>query len=77
LENVVVSLLPYSTMEPPLRQEQVIALSDVVGSLKELVVLALGAAAGDVACADRLENAVGTTTASNIVEFFVEEWEVE
>ena len=64
-------------MEPPLSQEQVIALSDVVGSLKELVVLVLGAAAGEVACVEKLEGVVGTETAARMVEFFVDEWEVE
>jgi hypothetical protein len=58
-------------------QDQVIALSDVVGSLKELVLLALGASAGDEVCVDKLECAVGSETASNIMEFFVDEWEVD
>jgi hypothetical protein len=76
-ENAFADLLPYCTMEPPLNQEQVIALSDVVGSLKELVVLVLGASAGDVACVEKLEGAVGTEIATKIVEFFVDEWEME
>jgi hypothetical protein len=76
-ENAVTDILPYCTTEPPLRQEQVIALSDVVGSIRELVLLALGAANGDGGSVDKLEGAVGQTTASNTVEFFVGEWEVE
>jgi hypothetical protein len=64
-------------MEPSLTQNQVIALSDVAGSLKELVLLALGAAASDEVCVDKLGCAVGSETASNIMEFFVDEWEVE
>ena len=76
-ENAVTDLLPYCTTGPPLRQEQIIALSNIVGSLKELVLLARGAAAGDAGCGDKLVDAVGVETASNIVGFFVDEWEVE
>lgn len=76
-ESAVKDILPYCTTEPPLRQEQVIALSDVAGSVKELVLLALGTAAGDAGCAERMEGAVGSETAGSIVEFFAEEWEVE
>ncbi|KAH8725326.1 hypothetical protein GQ44DRAFT_681788 [Phaeosphaeriaceae sp. PMI808] len=77
LNNVVADLLPYCTTEPPLRQEQVIALSDIVGSLREFVLLALGASSGEAGCADRLISAVGEKTAGNIVDFFVDEYEVE
>jgi hypothetical protein len=76
-ESAATDILPYCTTEPPLRQEEVIALSDVAGSVKELVLLALGVAAGDVACAEKMEGAVGTDITGNIVEFFAEEWEVE
>jgi hypothetical protein len=76
-ENAVTDILPYCTTEPPLRQDQVIALSDVVGSIRELVLLGLSAAGGDVSSSDNLVDAVGTETAINIVEFFVGEWEVE
>jgi hypothetical protein len=48
-----------------------------VGSLKELVLLVQGAATGDVKCEEKLVGAVGTETASNIVRFFVDEWEME
>lgn len=58
-------------------QEQVIALSDVAGSVKELVILALTAAAGDRVSMDRMKAAVGPATANNIMDFFVDEWEVE
>ncbi|KAF2831221.1 hypothetical protein CC86DRAFT_430955 [Ophiobolus disseminans] len=71
--NTAASLLPYCTAGPPLRQSQVIALSDIVGSLKELTLLARG----DAACRDKLVGAVGRETASEIVDFFAEEWEVE
>ncbi|KAF1946315.1 hypothetical protein EJ02DRAFT_450754 [Clathrospora elynae] len=75
--NAVNDLLPYCTTEPPLSQARVIALSDVVGSLKELALLSLGASSGDTGCAERLQNAVGQQTTTNIVEFFVDEWEIE
>ncbi|KAH4110298.1 hypothetical protein HBI24_158540 [Parastagonospora nodorum] len=76
-ESAVTDILPYCTTEPPLKQEQVIALSDVVGSVGELVLLALSAASGDRECAEVMESAVGAATASSIVDFFTEEWEVE
>jgi hypothetical protein len=75
--STVRDLLPYCTTEPPLNEAQVIALSDVVGSLRELVPLVLAAASGDVDSVDKLENAVGQRAAANIIEFFVDEWEIE
>ena len=75
--NAVTDLLPYCTTGPPLRQDQVIALSDVVGSLKELVLIARGAAAGQDGCEKKLIDAVGVDTASNVVGFFMDEWEME
>ena len=60
-----------------MNEAQVIALSDVVGSLRELVSLALAAAAGDERSMRKLESAVGERDAVNVVEFFVDEWEVE
>ncbi|OAL07603.1 hypothetical protein IQ06DRAFT_13004 [Phaeosphaeriaceae sp. SRC1lsM3a] len=75
--NVVTDILPYCTTELPLTQEQVIALSDVAGSVKELALLALSASAGDCVSIETLHAAVGTATANNIVDFFVDEWEVE
>lgn len=75
--NAVRDLLPYCTTEPPLDEAQVIALSDVVGSLRELVLLALAAASGDVSSIDKLEGALGERAAANIFEFFVDEWEIE
>ncbi|KAH7076577.1 hypothetical protein BKA63DRAFT_552480 [Paraphoma chrysanthemicola] len=76
-ENAVTDLLPFCTTGPPLQEEQIIALSDVAGSLKEVMMLALGAAAGDRTCVDKLEGAVGRAAAVRIVDFFGEEWEVE
>jgi hypothetical protein len=76
-DRVVTDILPYCTTEPPLQQEQVIALSDIAGSVKELVLLALGAEAGDAVCVGKMEGAVGAETTGSIVEFFAAEWEVE
>lgn len=76
-QNAVRDLLPYCTMMPPLNQAQVIALSDVAGSLKELAFLALGAVAGDPNCVRTLEGAVGEHTAGSIAEFFMDEWEMD
>lgn len=64
-------------MMPPLSEAQVIALSDVAGSLRELVLLALGAVAGDSGCVRKLEAAVGEETAVSIAEFFMDEWEMD
>ncbi|CAN9128356.1 unnamed protein product [Alternaria alternata] len=75
--NAVNGLLPYCTTEPPLDEAQVIALSDVVGSLRELATLALGAASGAAGCMKKLEGAVGPRAAGNIAEFFADEWEIE
>jgi hypothetical protein len=76
-KNAVTDILPFCTTEPPLSQEQVISLSDIVGSLKELALLALEAATGDTGCVAKIEAAVGAHTTANIVDFFVGEWEVE
>jgi hypothetical protein len=75
--NAVNDLLPYCTMEPPLNGAQVIALSDVVDSLRELMLLALAAGSGERDAAEKLEGAVGHQVASSIVEFFADEWEIE
>jgi hypothetical protein len=75
--NVVRDLLPYCTIESPLNEAQVIALSDVVGSLRELVLLALSGASGDRGSVEKLEGAVGQRAAKNIIDFFVDEWEIE
>ncbi|KAH9879312.1 hypothetical protein J1614_002751 [Plenodomus biglobosus] len=76
-QDAVSDLLPYCTMMPPLNQAQVIALSDVAGSLKELALLALGAVTGDPHCVRKLEGAVGEHTAGSIAEFFMDEWEMD
>ena len=70
-------LLPHCTADSPLNETQVIALSDVAGSLRELVHLALGARDGDEACAGRLGSALGSGQAvCGVVDFFSGEFEV-
>lgn len=73
----VTTLLPYCTTGPPLSEAQVIAISDIAGSLQELVQLALGAVAGDAECVRTLENTVGGQAAAHIAEFFMDEWELD
>lgn len=75
-QSAVHDLLPFCTIGAPLNEAQVIALSDVVGSMKELALLCLCAASGDQRSVSKLANAVGSDVAINIVEFFTEEWEV-
>ena len=76
--NAVTTLLPYCTADIPLNEGQVIALTDVAGSLKELVLLALGAKDGDNECTSRLEGALGSQQAvSSVLDFFSDEFEVE
>lgn len=53
--------------------DQVIALSDVAGSLKELVLLALSSTV-DEGAKETLERAVGAEAAAGIVDFWVDEW---
>lgn len=74
--RAVTDLLPFCTTGAPLNEAQVVALSDVVGSLKELAMTAVCAASGDPETMGMLIGAVGNQAAVNIVEFFAEEWEV-
>ncbi|KAJ4992119.1 hypothetical protein SVAN01_02440 [Stagonosporopsis vannaccii] len=75
--SAVTALLPYCTVEAPLSNSQVIAVTDVVGSLQELVLLALRARAGDEEGLCRLENALGSEQVmAGLVEFFGDEFEV-
>ena len=76
--SVVNTLLPYCTAERPLNESQVIATTDVAGSLKELVLLALGAKDGEKECVSRLEGALGSEQAvAGVVDFFSDEFELE
>lgn len=74
--NAVLDLLPYCTAGAPLNQAQIVALSDTVGSLKELALMAVAAAAGEQDCMAKLAGALGEDEAVNVVEFFAGEWEV-
>lgn len=70
--NAAMDLLPYCT-HPHMSKEQVIGLSDVAGSLREVVLLALRAGVDDSA-REVLARAVGAEAAEGIVDFFREEW---
>lgn len=72
-QNAGIDLLPYCTTQPPLSREQTIALSDVAGSLREIVFLALAALMDDKA-RQTLEQAVGQEVTAGIVEFWTDEW---
>jgi hypothetical protein len=53
-------------------------LTDVAGSLKELVLLALGAADGDEECFQMLKSAVDSQeAAAGVADFFSGEYEIE
>jgi hypothetical protein len=76
--SAVTALLPYCTADVPLNEGQVINVTDVAGSLKELVLLALGAKDGDEDCMHRLRSALGSEQAvAGFVDFFSGEFEVE
>lgn len=75
--SAVTTILPYCTADVPLSEEQVIAVTDVAGSLKELVLLALGAKSGDEECLSRLEGARSNEQAmASVVDFFSDEFEI-
>lgn len=75
--SAVTTLLPYCTAEAPLSNSQVIAITDVAGSLKELVMLALRIKAGDEEGLRRLEGALGSEQVmAGLVDFFGDEFEV-
>jgi hypothetical protein len=73
----LLALLATSTTSTPLTRDQILALSDEAGSLRELVLLALGAGAGEPGCVARLVHAVGEEGAQAVVEFWGDEWVVE
>lgn len=73
--SAIRDLLPFCTAEAPLTEEQVVALSDMAGSLKEVMLLAIRAKTDD-RVAMGLVRAVGRDAASRIVEFFTDEFEV-
>lgn len=76
--SAATTLLPYCTADAPLNESQVIAVTDVAGSLKELVLLALGAKDGHEDCMLRLGSALGSEQALvGVVDFFSGEFELE
>jgi hypothetical protein len=74
-KTAINDILPYCTAEMPLTQDQVIALSDIAGNLKEVMLLALQAKV-DEHVANELVRAVGPEVAKGIVDFFGDEFEV-
>ena len=68
-------ILPYCTSELPLTQDQVIALSDIAGNIKGVMLLALHAKLNEHV-AKILVNAVGQEAAKGIVDFFSDEFEI-
>ncbi|KAJ4296287.1 hypothetical protein N0V90_006332 [Kalmusia sp. IMI 367209] len=75
LKTAVRDLLPYCTIEIKLTEEQVIRLSDIAGSLKEVMLIALQAKM-DERAARHLAEAVGVDDMRGIVDFFDEEFEI-
>ncbi|KAF9699379.1 hypothetical protein EKO04_002375 [Ascochyta lentis] len=76
--NAASTFLPYCTAEISLNEEQVIAVTDIAGSLKELVLLTLGAKDGDEECKSRLESALGgEQAAAGVLDFFSDEFAIE
>ncbi|KAJ8117280.1 hypothetical protein OPT61_g1496 [Boeremia exigua] len=75
--SAVATLLPHCTADIPLNESQVISITDVAGSLKELVLLALGAKEGDGECVGKLQSALGSEQAvAGLVDFFSDEYEI-
>ncbi|KAK7191789.1 hypothetical protein DPSP01_007174 [Paraphaeosphaeria sporulosa] len=68
-------LLPYCTVDTPLTEQQVVRLSDIAGSLREVVALAVRARTNERARAV-LREALGEGVARGVVEFWEEEFEV-
>lgn len=76
--NAVTTLLPYCTAEAPLDEDQIIAVTDVAGSLRELVLVALRAKDGDEEELNKLVGALGNKHAvAGVVDFFSDEFEVQ
>lgn len=69
------NLLPYCTVEMPLNEQQVIGLSDVAGSLKEVMLLAMRARTNEQ-YAMHLGDAVGAQALGGVVDFFTDEFEI-
>lgn len=76
--SAVTSLLPFCTVNKTLDDSQVIAVTDIAGSLKELALLALRAKDGDEESMSSLEGALGSEQGmTGVVDFFTDEFEME
>lgn len=76
--STATTLLPHCTVDIPLNEHQVIAITGVAKSMKELVLLALGAKDSGEECASRLEDALGSEqAAAGVVSFFSGEFEIQ
>lgn len=65
-------------MNRPLNEGEVIAVTDIAGSLKELVLLALQAKDGDDQSVGRLDSALRSEAATaGVVDFFLDEFEMD
>ncbi|KAF2013398.1 hypothetical protein BU24DRAFT_236777 [Aaosphaeria arxii CBS 175.79] len=69
----VTDLLPWCTATGRLSEPQVIALSDVAGSLKELMLLSLRAIKEE-GTRQAVESLLGPELARCVIEFWAEEW---
>ncbi|ORY05682.1 hypothetical protein BCR34DRAFT_590818 [Clohesyomyces aquaticus] len=74
--SVATDLLPFCVTGMQLNSEEVIGLSDIAGSLKEVVLLALGASV-DSDTRSTIEKAVGSDAAERVILFWGEEWVAE
>lgn len=74
-KNAFADLLPFCTTGLPLTETQAINLSDVAGSLKEMMLIALQARVDERVMAE-LQNVVGEQAAEGIVNFFGDEFEI-
>ncbi|KAF2253183.1 hypothetical protein BU26DRAFT_601355 [Trematosphaeria pertusa] len=73
-ESAIQDLLPFCTVGAPLNEGQLVGLSDIAGSLKEVMLLALQAQRDEGVKAD-MARAVGGQAAMEIIEFFGDEFE--
>ncbi|PVH98592.1 hypothetical protein DM02DRAFT_43530 [Periconia macrospinosa] len=74
-KSAVRDLLPFCTSTLPLGEAQVVNLSDMAGSLKEVMLIAMQAAMDDDVMA-HLQSAVGEEAAEGIVNFFSDEFQI-
>ncbi|CAI6331488.1 unnamed protein product [Periconia digitata] len=73
-KRAVDALLPTCTIGRPLTETQVVNLSDMAGSLREVMLLAMRAKM-DGSVMTELEGALGEAAAQGVVQFFENEFE--